>query len=118
MIHAAIPKVADWRSTRRTGRWSRPRGLAERLLAVSHFLDKSIGASDEAEAIHQLRGLDAAGAAAAIDLFEPGLSKQRRKRMSKILRKIRKRGGAVRDCDVHLEPGKCKCRYRGASLGR
>src|SRR6267142_160044 len=76
--------------------------LAERLLAVSHFLDKSIGGSDEAEAIHQLR-VWTRRAAAALKLFEPALPNSQRKRMTKTLRRLRRRGGAVRDCDVHLE---------------
>jgi CHAD domain-containing protein len=76
--------------------------LTERLLAVSHFLDKSIGDADEAEAIHQLR-VWTRRAAAALALFEPALPASQRKQMNKTLRKIRHRGGAVRDCDVHLE---------------
>ena len=93
--------------------------LAERLLAVSHFLDKSIGDSDEAEAIHQLR-VWTRRAAAAIDLFEPGLSKQRRKRMSKIPPQdpqARRRGARLRCPSRALAACKSPT-YRGASLGR
>jgi CHAD domain-containing protein len=76
--------------------------LAERLLAVSHFLEKSIGSPDEEEAIHQLR-VWSRRATAALKLFEPGLERKQRRRMKKTLRKMRRAAGAVRDCDVHLE---------------
>jgi CHAD domain-containing protein len=76
--------------------------IAERLLAVGHYLDKAIGSSDEAEAIHQLR-VWTRRAAASLKLFEPALPKTPRKRMQKKLRKLRHAGGAVRDCDVYLE---------------
>src|SRR5262245_11530452 len=76
--------------------------LAERLLAVAHFLDKSIGDTDEAEAIHQLR-VWTRRAASALELFDAALPDSRRKRMKKTLRKMRRRAGAVRDCDIHLE---------------
>jgi CHAD domain-containing protein len=76
--------------------------LAERLLAVSHFLDKSVGDSDEAEAIHQLR-VWTRRASAALKLFEPAIPKSHHKWMKKTLRKVRRKAGAVRDCDVHLQ---------------
>src|SRR5438034_11628632 len=75
--------------------------LAERLLAVSHFLDKSIGGSDEAEAIHQLR-VWTRRASAALKLFEPALPNSQRKRVKKLLRKLRRTAGDIRDCDIHL----------------
>src|SRR6478672_3452157 len=76
--------------------------LTERLLAVSHFLDRCIGDADEAEAIHQLR-VWTRRAAAALAIFKPALAGSHLKRMKKTLRKIRRRAGAVRDCDVHLQ---------------
>src|SRR5262245_28181867 len=76
--------------------------LAERLLAVSHFLDKSIGGSHEAGAIHQLR-VWTRRTSAALKLFEPAVPGSHRKWMKKTLRKLRRTAGAVRDCDVHLE---------------
>lgn len=76
--------------------------IAERLAAVAHFLDKSIGSSDEREAIHQLR-VWTRRAATALKLFAPTLPNDQRKRMRKSLRKLRRAGGAVRDCDIHLD---------------
>ena len=76
--------------------------LTERLLATSHFLDKSIRGSNEAEAIHQLR-VWSRRATAAIKLFEPTLRKSQGRWTKKKLRKMRRAAGAVRDCDVHLE---------------
>jgi CHAD domain-containing protein len=76
--------------------------IAERLLAVSHFLAKAIGEPDETEAIHQLR-VWTRRAGAALTLFQPALPKAPRKRMQKKLRQLRRAGGAVRDCDVYLE---------------
>jgi CHAD domain-containing protein len=76
--------------------------LTERLLAVVHFLDKSIGEADEAEAIHQLR-VWTRRASAALKLFEPATPKSPRKWMKQALRKLRRTAGAVRDCDVHLQ---------------
>jgi CHAD domain-containing protein len=76
--------------------------LAERLLAVSHFLGRSIGDADETEAIHQLR-VWTRRAAAALKLFEPAVPGSQCKWMKKALRKMRRTAGAVRDCDVHLE---------------
>ena len=57
-------------------RRSRRAAIAERLLAVGHFLDKAIGTSDEAEAIHQLR-VWTRRAAASLKLFEPAFPKHR-----------------------------------------
>jgi CHAD domain-containing protein len=76
--------------------------LAERLLAVVHFLDKAIGDADEAESIHQLR-VWTRRAATALKLFAPAISDARRKKMQKTLRKLRRRAGDVRDCDVYLD---------------
>jgi CHAD domain-containing protein len=75
--------------------------LAHRLRAVLHFLEKSLGGADEAEAIHQLR-VWTRRAAAALKLFDPALSGAARKQMKKRLRKIRRAAGAVRDCDIYL----------------
>jgi CHAD domain-containing protein len=77
------------------------RAVAERLLAVSHFLDKSLGGGDEAEAIHQLR-VWTRRAGAALKLFAPAIPNARRKQMQKTLRKLRGAAGMVRDCDVQL----------------
>jgi len=76
--------------------------LAERLAAVGHFLDKSIGGSNEGEAIHQMR-VWTRRAQAALKLFSPALPNAQLKRMKKLLRKLRRSGGAVRDCDIHLQ---------------
>lgn len=76
--------------------------LAERLLAVQHFLERSVGSPDEPEAIHQLR-VWTRRASAALKLFEPALPASRQRRMKKLLRKLRRAAGAVRDCDLHLE---------------
>ena len=46
--------------------------LAERLIAVRHFLDHALSGSDEAEGIHQLR-VWTRRASAALKLFEPAL---------------------------------------------
>jgi CHAD domain-containing protein len=73
--------------------------LAERLLAVSHFLKKSVGSKDEAEAIHQLR-VWTRRARAALDLFESGVPKKAGKRMQKKLHELRQAAGDVRDCDL------------------
>src|SRR3954468_13985832 len=75
--------------------------ITERLLAVSHYLEKAIGSADEAESIHQLR-VWTRRAETALKLFQPALPKTPRKRMQKRLRKLRHAGGAVRDCDVYL----------------
>lgn len=76
--------------------------LGERLLAVSHYLDKCVGDADEAEAIHQLR-VWTRRASAALAMFKPALPNSDRKGMKKTLRKVRRRAGAVRDCDVHAQ---------------
>jgi CHAD domain-containing protein len=76
--------------------------LAERLLAVSYYLDEALGGSDEAEAIHQLR-VWTRRAATALALFRPALKRGPRQRIKKALRKIRRRAGAIRDCDVYLQ---------------
>jgi len=76
--------------------------LAERLLAVAHYLKKAVGSKDEAEAIHQLR-VWTRRAGAALDLFEPGVPKKAGRRMQKTLHKLRQAAGDVRDCDVQTE---------------
>jgi CHAD domain-containing protein len=76
--------------------------LAERLLAVAHYLKKSVGGKDEAEAVHQLR-VWTRRAGAALDLFEPGVPKKTGERMEKTLHKLRKAAGDVRDCDVQKD---------------
>jgi len=76
--------------------------LAERLAAVGHFLDKSTRGSNEGEAIHQMR-VWTRRAQAALKLFAPALPNAQLKRMKKSLRKLRRSGGAVRDCDIHLQ---------------
>src|SRR5439155_11228755 len=75
--------------------------LAERLLAVRHFLDHALGGSEEAEGIHQLR-VWTRRASAALKLFEPAIPDSQRKRMKKMLRKLRQTAGVIRDCDIHL----------------
>jgi CHAD domain-containing protein len=76
--------------------------LAERLAAVGHFLDKSIGGSSEDEAIHQMR-VWTRRAQTALKLFAPAVPKAQLKRMKKSLRKLRRSGGGVRDCDIYLQ---------------
>ena len=73
--------------------------LAERLLAVAHFLKKSTGGKDKAEAIHQLR-VWTRRAEAALDLFAPGVPKKVGKRMRKTLHRLRRTAGKVRDCEL------------------
>src|SRR5256885_14719011 len=75
--------------------------LAERLLAVRHFLAQALRDSDETEGIHQLR-VWTRRASAALKLFEPALPNSQRKRMKKLLRKLRRTAGNIRDCDIHL----------------
>src|SRR5205809_983760 len=75
--------------------------LAERLLAVRHFLDHALSGSDEAEGIHQLR-VWTRRASAALKLFAPALPNSQRKRVKKLLRKLRRTAGDIRDCDIHL----------------
>lgn len=76
--------------------------LAERLVAVRHFLDNALGGSDEPEQIHQLR-VWTRRASAALKLFEPALPGSQTRRMKKLLRKLRRTAGDIRDCDIHLE---------------
>jgi len=76
--------------------------LAERLVAVRHFLDHAVGGRYEAEQIHQLR-VWTRRASAALKLFEPALPASQTRRMKKWLRKLRRTAGAIRDCDIHLE---------------
>jgi CHAD domain-containing protein len=90
-LHAATPDAPSDEIARSA--------LAERLLAVAHYLKKAIGGKDEAEAVHQLR-VWTRRAGAALDLFEPGVPKKAGKRMEKTLHKLRRAAGDVRDCDV------------------
>src|SRR5580765_1542781 len=76
--------------------------LAERLVAVRHFLEHALGGSDEAEQIHQLR-VWTRRASAALKLFEPALPTSQAKKMKKLLRKLRRTAGDIRDCDIHLQ---------------
>src|SRR3954468_7714982 len=76
--------------------------LAERLVAVRYFLDKALGGSDEAEQVHQLR-VWTRRASAALRLFEPALPRSQARRMKKLLRRLRRAAGAIRDCDIHLQ---------------
>jgi len=76
--------------------------LAERLVAVRHFLDHALSGADEAEEVHQLR-VWTRRASAALKLFQPALPPSRARRMKKWLRKLRRAAGDIRDCDIHLE---------------
>jgi CHAD domain-containing protein len=76
--------------------------LAERLVAVRHFLEHALGGSDEAEQIHQLR-VWTRRASAALKLFEPALPSSQAKKMKKLLRKLRRTAGDIRDCDIQLQ---------------
>src|SRR2546421_8231175 len=75
---------------------------AERLVAAPHFLDNALGGSDEAEHVHQLR-VWTRRASAALKLFEPALPGSKARRMKKLLRKLRRTAGDIRDCDIHLQ---------------
>jgi len=75
--------------------------LAARLAAVLDRLDQPKRALDEPETVHQLRVATRRGSA-ALRLFAPLLPRRRRRRVQKVLRKVRRAAGAVRDCDVHL----------------
>jgi CHAD domain-containing protein len=76
--------------------------LAERLVAVRHFLKNALGGSDEAEQVHQLR-VWTRRASAALKLFDPALPRSQARRMKELLRKLRRTAGHIRDCDIHLD---------------
>src|SRR5581483_3016666 len=76
--------------------------LAERLVAVRHFLEHALDGADEAEEIHQLR-VWTRRASAALKLFDPALPGAHARRMKKVLRKLRRTAGEIRDCDIHLD---------------
>ena len=78
------------------------RALAVRLRAVAHYLDAAVSGHDEAEGVHQLR-IWTRRAGAALRLFRPALPQARRRAMKKLLRKLRRRAGDIRDADVHLD---------------
>lgn len=74
--------------------------LRGRLDVVSHYLPLAADHSDEdIEYVHQLR-VATRRAMAAIETFAPLLSERLAHKMLKRLRKIRRAGGAARDCDV------------------
>src|SRR5262249_17536056 len=93
-LHAATPDAPSDEIARSA--------LAERLLAVAHYLKKAVGGKDEAEAVHQLR-VWTGGAGSGLDLFEPGVPKKAGKWMAKTLHKLRSAAGDARDCDVQIE---------------
>jgi len=78
------------------------RALAVRLQAVMHYLGAALGGPDEAEGVHQLR-VWTRRADAALKLFRPAVPADERKPMRKLLRKLRRTAGEIRDCDVHAE---------------
>jgi CHAD domain-containing protein len=78
------------------------RALAVRLQAVGYYLDEALHGADEAEGVHQLR-IWTRRAGAALRLFRATIADADHRRMRKLLRKIRRRAGAIRDCDVHLQ---------------
>jgi CHAD domain-containing protein len=90
-LHTATPKAPSDEIARSA--------LAERLLAIAHYLKKAVGGKGEREAVHQLR-VWTRRAGAALDLFEPGVAKKDAQRMGKTLHKLRSAAGDVRDCDV------------------
>lgn len=92
-LHAATPDAPSDEIARSA--------LAERLLAVAHYLKKSVGGQNEAEAIHQLR-VWTRRAGAALDLFAGGVPQKAGQRMQKVLHKLRHAAGDVRDCDLQL----------------
>jgi CHAD domain-containing protein len=76
--------------------------IGARLQAVVHYL-QCIGDREKlAESIHQLR-IWTRRSAAALRLFEPLVPYRDGKALRKRLRKLRRRAGDVRDCDVLLD---------------
>jgi len=75
--------------------------LAERLLAVSHFLDKSVGGADETEAIHQLRVWTRRPPRPLSSSSRP--CPARGGTNEKAAPQDAPHSGAVRDCDIHLD---------------
>jgi CHAD domain-containing protein len=75
------------------------RALKTRLRAVVYYLDQAADASNPAEQIHQLR-IWTRRCAAALKLFAPLLPQRKARRLKKILRRLRRSAGAVRDLDV------------------
>jgi CHAD domain-containing protein len=76
------------------------RALKVRLRAVVKYLDQADAASDQqAEEIHQLR-VWTRRSAAALKLFGPLLAPRKARKLKKVLRRLRRSAGAVRDLDV------------------
>jgi CHAD domain-containing protein len=75
--------------------------LTVRLDAARHFLEIAVGKGTKSKGTHRVR-IWSRRAAAALRLFSAALPKSQRRGMKKVLRKIRRRAGAARDCDVHL----------------
>ena len=78
------------------------KALTTRLRAVAWYLDAVIGGEDESEAIHQLR-IWTRRSDAALRLFAPALADRPARRLRKILRKLRRKAGAVRDCEIQRQ---------------
>jgi CHAD domain-containing protein len=73
-----------------------------RLKRVRRLMSKAAKKGrHDAERIHQLR-VATRRAAAALDLYGEFLPRKRTKRMRKLLTKIRKTAGEIRDCDILL----------------
>ena len=69
--------------------------------ALRQHVPKALGERD-AEAIHQAR-VATRRMKAALDLLRPVLSEKRRRPLARVLRKLRRRLGPLRDADVMLE---------------
>src|SRR5262245_24344658 len=78
------------------------KALTTRLRAVAWYLDAAIGGEDESEAIHQLR-IWTRRADAALRLFAPALPDRTARRLRRLLRTIRRKAGAVRDCEIQRQ---------------
>ena len=75
------------------------RALKTRLRAVRHYLHEAAASGQSVEGIHQLR-IWTRRSGAALALFAPLLPARRSKKLKRMLRKLRRKAGAVRDLDV------------------
>jgi CHAD domain-containing protein len=73
--------------------------IRARLRRVRRLYSRAIANPNAAEPVHKLR-VATRRATAALGMFGEFLPPRRAKRMAKLLKRIRRRAGAVRDCDV------------------
>jgi CHAD domain-containing protein len=78
------------------------RAITLRLRAVEHYFDQATDGHHETEAIHQLR-IWTRRVAVAMRFFQPAIRRGPRREMQRLLRKIRRTAGQVRDGDIQLE---------------